>query len=260
MSTVTSRSASKKRDTASLSSSPSSSNKPSSSSPLRERPQYSSALSDAVLAFLTLYAASQLWVSSRSYRRSEYRIALWLQIATGALSLIGVAAAVGTLRFAGVFALRSLHDTLARLGGFVSMPTLGLIAIFAFTSVQPTDTLPTASIAGLFAAFLVFSLFPRALKALEEPFVTVTSLFGILCLFFRAAFMLFKQSGSGSASATSAAWQGVIGAILVMVAGGIGTKGAFRFGPLSILRVDAFHYVLAFAHIALVHFFEGLWS
>ncbi len=77
---------------------------------------------------------------------------------------------------------------------------------------------------------------------------------------FRAIFVILGKSGSDTSAAHSAAWQGVLGSALVMAAGAVGTKGELKFGPLRMLNVDAFHYIMAIANVAIVHFFQAMWQ
>lgn len=81
-----------------------------------------------------------------------------------------------------------------------------------------------------------------------------------MCIFFRACFVLLGQSGSDSATARAAAWNGVVGAGAVMLAGAAGVEGTMQLGPLKTKNVDVFHYVVAVANICLVHFFQGMWA
>jgi hypothetical protein len=111
----------------------------------------------------------------------------------------------------------------------------------------------------LVAIFFAFRQFPRKLKQFEENYVMMTSLFGVMCAFFRSVFIIVGKSGSDSATAFSAGRYGVVGTSLVLLAGAVTTKGTFKFGPLTMLNVDIFHYVMAAANICLVHLFQGMW-
>lgn len=93
-----------------------------------------------------------------------------------------------------------------------------------------------------------------------QDYVLATSLFGVLCIGFRAVFVILGKSGSESPAASAAAWQGVLGSGLVMGAGAIGITGELRAGPLRMRNVDLFHYVMALANVAIVHFFQAMWQ
>lgn len=140
------------------------------------------------------------------------------------------------------------------------MASLGITAIFAYTGSSPQDTLPLSLLAALSAGWLAFELFPRALAKLKQDYILATSLFGVLCIGFRAVFVILGKSGSESPQATSAAWQGVWGTALVMVAGAVGVTGEIRGGPLRLKNVDLFHYVMAVANVTLVHMFQAMWQ
>lgn len=91
-----------------------------------EKPQYSTAISDAILATMTLYAVSALWATASAYLRTRDPrgpvAGQWMLLAAGALGVSGAAAAVGTLRFAGVSAVRPTHEFLTKIAMFFSMP------------------------------------------------------------------------------------------------------------------------------------------
>ena len=90
----------------------------------REKPQISTAISDAVLAFLTLYSVSLLMASAAgNYRHSSRTqpIAVLQYVASFGIGLTGVAAGVGALRYAGFTALKTLHEFTAGAAMFMSM-------------------------------------------------------------------------------------------------------------------------------------------
>jgi len=229
-----------------------------------ERPVYSTAISDAVLSFLTLYSCTLLQESAHGHVRMGSRggtVAEWQWLAIVAIGLSGVAAGVGTLRFAGFAVMRPLHEFLAGMSMFLTMPALGMVAIFAFVNMNPLNPMILGVLAILALAFLCFRSFPRQLGAhLQEQWVLVTSLFGILCVLFRSLFILIGRSGSGSALNVQAGWYGLTGSVLVMVAGGFGVKGSIQLGSLRLLNVDLFHYTMAAANVCLVHLFQQMWA
>ena len=121
--------------------------------------------------------------------------------------------------------------------------------------------LPLALLVSLVAGWSLFQLVEhRRLKKAQADYVLVTALFGVLCLLFRCVFVVLGKSGSDSAACVSAAWQGLLGSALVVAAGAVGSKGALQLGPLKILRVDAFHYLMAIANICVVTTFQNLWA
>jgi len=186
---------------------------------------------------------------------------LWQFVAAGSIGLTGIAAAVGSLRFAGVYAVRSSHEFLTALAMYVSMPLLGLVGILAYVAIPSDSPLPLVTAAALVFGFLCFKVFfPKQLKPLEENYVMMTGLFGIMCVFFRAAFILLGKSGSGNEGSYVAGWYGIVGASLVIIASAVGSTGQVKFGPLQALKVDIFHYLLAAANICLVHLFIGMWQ
>lgn len=91
-----------------------------------EKPQISTAISDAILAIFTLYAVSTLYREAQGSMRQSGRgsiVGRWQLLASLALGIAGAAAAVGSLRFAGVRALKNLHEFLAQTAMFLCMPT-----------------------------------------------------------------------------------------------------------------------------------------
>jgi hypothetical protein len=199
----------------------------------------------------------------------------------------------GTLRFAGITAIRPAHEFFTEVSKFLTMPALGLVAILAYTGqVRELGTLPlkhpfsqrsfhlttlcclvfslmiqgpasfisSMALLSLLAGFLSFQFFPKRLAGFKEDYTLLTSLFGVMCIFFRAAFVIFGQSGSNTPEATAAAWYGIAGTVLLMVAGAVGVKGIWKFGPIKLLRVDVFHYVLAIGNVCLVQLFEAMWQ
>jgi hypothetical protein len=167
-------------------------------------------------------------------------VGTWQSSVCAALALVGVAAAAGTLRFAGIAVVRPIHEFLAALAMYVSMPMIGLASVLAYSSLA-SRTIPVSVFIGLVSVFFAFRQFPRQLKQHEESYVLLTSLFGVLCALFRSLFILLGRSGSSSADSHTAAWYGLAGTGLVMVAGAVTTKGVRRFGPISVKNVDVFH-------------------
>jgi hypothetical protein len=186
----------------------------------------------------------------------------WQLLAVFGLGVTGVAAAAGTLRFAAVAPARPLHDFLTQLAQFTSMPLLGMVSVLAYTGSSLTDSLPAALLALVASGWLLFTFVaPKGLARFKADYTLVTSLFGVMCLFFRAAFVLAGYSGpSDSSDARSAAGHGLVGALLIMLSGAVGATGTLQLGPVKLLRVDVFHYGMAIANICLVHFFLDMWQ
>lgn len=139
--------------------------------------------------------------------------------------------------------------------------SLGVVAIFAYTKGGPQEVLPLSLLLLLGAGFIVFQLpLKGALDKYLQEYLVATSLFGVLCMAFRALFILAGKSGSETKEISAGAWQGLLGAGLVMAAGAVGIKGELRAGPLKMQAVDLFHYLMAVANVALVHFFQSLWQ
>ena len=111
----------------------------------------------------------------------------------------------------------------------------------------------------LFVIFLLFRQFPRKLQKYQDDYIRLSSLFGIMCLFFRCLPMLIGKSGSGSKEAVSAGWNGVYATVCILIAAAVSTTGTRKFGPVTVLNVDIFHYFFAIANICLVHLFQGMW-
>ncbi len=109
------------------------------------KPQWSTSISDAVLALFTLYACSQLRdvaVYSSQHGRAGAAVGQWQLVAVGALSLAGLAASAGVFRFAGVVSMQPLHDGLTKLSMFFTMPVLGIVGVVAYAGyVSGTHTL-----------------------------------------------------------------------------------------------------------------------
>jgi len=190
-------------------------------------------------------------------------ISMWQSVASLAVGLTGIAAAAGVFRFAGIGPAKPIHEFLTQLAMFVSMPLLGLVGVLAYVPVGPDSQLPALTLGGLVLVFFAFRMFPKQLTQFQESYVLMTGLFGIMCVFFRSAFILAGQSGSESPESNTAAWYGVIGCGLVILAAwvtSVNPKGSLKFGPLSMLRVDIFHYLMAVANICLVHLFQGMWQ
>jgi len=131
-----------------------------------------------------------------------------------------------------------------------------------FIPQSPLSPVPAGTVLALVVAFVLFRTAPfkRKLRKVQKDFVLLTSLFGTMCIFFRACFVLLGQSGSDSPAARAAAWNGVVGAAAVMLAGAAGVEGTMQLGPLKTKNVDIFHYILAVANICLVHFFQAMWA
>jgi len=228
------------------------------------KPQWSTVLSDGVLALATLIACSQLHETASSFRFTERGsvIRQWQLLASFALLLTGLAASAGCFRFAGVVAARGTHDFLTSVSMFFSMPLLGLVACLAFTGAAVTDSIPVLSIVALIAGFLLFTSSATSARVAghKAEYTLATSLFGVLCVMFRAAGMLLGHGGSGSAAGRTAAISGVVGAGLVLLSGAVGATGVLQIGSFKLRKVDIFHYVLATANVCIVWFFSGMWD
>lgn len=179
--------------------------------------QLTTALSDGLLAALALGAG--VWVGRV---RRPGRV-----LAGFGISLVGVAAAVGSARYAGAEVLIPTHELMSALAGLVGMPLIGAgYAVAAWVPEGPTAR--TVRLAALIA------LGGWGAVALSSPVArTVT---GALAMLLVIAACVARRSDGRRAAA------GVAGAIGVMAAGlAIGTDGSW--GP--VLRVDAFHVALA---------------
>lgn len=229
------------------------------------KPQWSTVLSDATMATVTLYACSQLRDSaavSSMFGKTGAAIGQWQLLVAAALGLAGLAASAGTVRFAGVAAVRPLHDFLTRLSMFLTMPVLGLAVVVAYAGYPLSSTAGWLPLAALVCAWAAFSAFPRQLAALQQDYLMCVSLLGVLCIFFRACFMLVKSGESVSSASRWSGGYGLAGSLLVIAAAAAGSKGALHWSRanLRVQRVDVFHYLMAAANVCLVHFFQTLWA
>lgn len=202
----------------------------------------------------TLPCAVCCWRPSPAYRNfDDYSprgdsIGTWQSCVCLALGLVGVAAGAGTFRFAGIGPIRPIHEFLAALAMYVSMPLIGLASVMAFSSVS-NPTIPVSAVVGLVGVFLAFRRFPRQLQQpYQETYVLLTSLFGVLCALFRSLFILAGRSGSLSAESRTAAWYGLGGTLLIMLAGAVTAKGVRKMGPIAVRNVDLFHCTNTHAH------------
>ena len=189
------------------------------------QPRWPTAISDAVLAALTLCACSQLHDAasfSSLNGKAGAAIAQWQLVAAAALGLAGLAASAGTLRFAGVAAVRPLHELLTRLSMFLTMPTLGLVVVVAYAGYPLSSAAAWGPLLLLLAAYAAFAAFPRQLAPLQPEYTLGVSLFGVLCVFFRACFVLAGRGSSRSAEARLSGWYGLAGSLLLLAAGGVG--------------------------------------
>lgn len=189
--------------------------------------QLAHAVSDSVLVLSTLTAIRSLITGAPLGAQRHH-----LHAAAIGLSLMGLAAFVGVLRFAGADALLPLHSTLSAFATSMTMPLLGLAAVAIAWPLALTRRRwlrITGLLAGLFALAMLLDVLPLygigigALGTLSALFVGLRSL-----------------AARGGLLLTS-------GAILVLIAGlGVGTDG--ELGPVD--RIDVFHYLLALANLA----------
>lgn len=191
--------------------------------------QLAHAISDSVLVLSTLTAIRSLTTGAPLGAQRHH-----LHAAAIGLSVMGLAAFVGVLRFAGADALLPLHSTLSAFATSMTMPLLGLAAVAIAWPLALTKRgwiRITGLLAGLFAIAMVLDVLPTygigigALGTMSALFVGLRSL---------------GRDRRGGLLLTS-------GAVLVLVAGlGVGTDG--EIGPFD--RIDVFHYLLALANLA----------
>lgn len=179
--------------------------------------QLSTVLSDGVLAAVCLTGASWLWVRSGGDPAQRAGAA--------GVALVGAAATVGTLRFAGHTELVDIHQTLSRLGSLLGMPLIGIGWLWRGVS------LPAAAFRPTIAFFALLGLLAELLSL--DAWRTVAGGAGMVLVIGVA---LYRRS--------AASVPGVLGAALVLIAGlAIGTEGTLA----GLHRIDLFHVALATA-------------
>lgn len=193
-------------------------------------------ISDGALA-LTSFALVRSLVragASTSGRRA-------LRGAAVGLALIGAAALIGALRFAGLEDLASLHRGLTDAATAIAMPMIGAAALalawpFAWSARAWLRGL--ALLIALFAAARLAGAF-----AIHGLVIGAVGTIGVLAAGVRGVL------GAGGLGRTREA--GVlllVGGALVLIAGlAVGSEG--ELGPFA--RIDVFHYLLALANLAL---------
>jgi hypothetical protein len=172
------------------------------------------AISDAVLAAAALTGVGMLTRRGRPA----------LDAGAGALALIGVAAAAGAAHHGLSDALADAHATATSLAGFVGIPLIG--AAYAGAVLRLSRGGLAGIGAGLVAGWLV--------SGDVELVATGVGAAGMISVF---------TASAHAARRKPVALVGAVGAVGVAVAGlVIGTEGPDLFG---LLRVDAYHYLLA---------------
>lgn len=187
-------------------------------------------ISDGALA-LTSFALVRSLVragASTSGRRA-------LRGAAVGLALIGAAALVGALRFAGLQDLAPLHRGLTDAATAIAMPMIGAAALalawpFAWSARAWLRWL--ALLVALFAAARLAGAF-----AIHGLVIGAVGTIGVLAAGVR-----------GLGGARRAGVLLLVGGALVLIAGlAVGSEG--ELGPFA--RIDVFHYLLALANLAL---------
>ena len=200
----------------------------------------STAVSDLALAIACAIGAAALLRASAAADHPER--ALPRRVAAFAMATMAFAAALGSLRFAGLEQLTPLHRGSAHFAGAVAPASFALVALTAVVS-GDRRRLSSLAIAGLAILVLAWALFDPILQqgglyrtAIGTPAVLLMVVLG-----------LRDRSLPGLVLA--------IGALVLALAGlVIGSEGTI--GPL--LAVDVFHVALALAHLAIAHGLIGL--
>ena len=186
----------------------------------------STVISDGALALITLASALPL-LRSRNPSRT---------FGAAILIFIGLTAAVGAMRFAGMN-VALFHDSMTWTSKMIAVPLLG--GVFAALGLGKRVIRPFWLMAGIALGGLGWAL-PQSLSVLPS------ALGMLLILVFCAR--LFRTEPKASAA-------GCVGVALYLVMGlVIGTKGRLW----GIARVDLFHYGLAFAHPLLAYAMQRL--
>lgn len=147
------------------------------------------------------------------------------------LGLVGLAAALGALRFAGVGDVAPVHDTLSRLAGFVGVPWIGV----AWATAGRPDRDARLGAGLVFVGGTIAHLAGLTAWRTGAGGLAMAAVIGV------ALTGLARGRPEGAAF-------GAGGALLTLLAGlAVGTEGAI--GPMP--RVDLFHVLLMLANLGL---------
>ncbi len=186
------------------------------------------AISDGALAACAFAGAITLERTRRSARAGQHQA---LMSATVGLGLIGLAAAIGCLRYGVAPGLIELHILFSGLAGHFAMPLIGAAYVAIAWSLGPSRN-------AWLALFIALGLLPTisVIVGLYDIYTLLVGSVGVAGILAAAA---QRRRAQPSAAVVAAA-----GALLVLIAGlVIGTEG--DIGPIA--RIDAFHYTLAVA-------------
>lgn len=183
----------------------------------------STAISDAVLALVAFAVALP------ALRRPEPR-----RLAGVGLGLIGLAAALGTLRYGGLEAVRPLHRTASLLASGAGVPVIGVAMVLLVTGRDRG-----AAVWGALPALVLITFVTEYVVPVPGA-RTALGVVGVLGV------LLAALTRIGRAPVPALA--GIGGALGTALAGlVIGTEG--QLGPLP--AVDGFHYTLAVSTLGL---------
>jgi hypothetical protein len=202
--------------------------------------QWSTALSDAVLVACALYGC---WLLVGHEAFSPYRARDSLLMAVAGLVLMALAAFFGTLRFAGLEVVAPVHDFLATMASAAGLPLFAFGALLAgevhLSSHRLNGLLALVASAAIMA---VTRGWGKAVSGLAAP----------------AAVAAMALKGAALVAVRREAAAGLLlllGVALAGIAGRFVAAGAKqqRHGPLRMLGVDVFHYLVALGLVALAH-------
>jgi len=185
-------------------------------------PQWTTVATDLILAAATFGPGFKLGRTSRPGH---------LAAAFG-LCIVGTAALLGAIRYAGLDAIADIHLFVSQMGGAVGTPMLGVATAAAIYALSPRPQLLAAGI--LFAGFALDAAFAI------PGYRTIAGGLGMVLCIAMGAVLVRRGDMTGVFA--------IAGAILIAIAGlVIGSRGDWN----GILRVDLFHVTLAAGYVSI---------